>query len=155
MKTAKTSLSALALFAMAVAATALALAAPRPPDIPFNIHMLDNGANETVTMADVNRDGRLDIIAGENWCEAPTWKKHHFRDLPYTEGYIDAFSDSALDVDGGGWVDITTVHYFSQKVVWSPNPGKNGGPWTETVVHSGYRVEYAILADIDNRRERE
>jgi hypothetical protein len=127
-----------------------ALAAPRPADIPFKMTMIDNGASETVAVADINSDGRLDIISGESWYEAPTWKKHHFRDLPYTEGYIDNFSDLPLDVDGDGWVDITSVQYFSRKIVWYRNPGKSGGPWKETVVHSGYRVEYAVLADIDN-----
>src|SRR3569833_2456601 len=121
-----------------------ALAAPRPADIPFKMTMIDNGASETVAVADINGDGRLDIISGENWYEAPTWKKHHFRDLPYTEGYIDNFRDLPLDVEGDGWVDIVSVLNFSRKIVWYRNPGNSGGPWKETVVHSGYRGEYAI-----------
>ena len=39
----------------------------RPPDIPFKIHPIDLGASETAAVADVNRDGRLDIISGEHW----------------------------------------------------------------------------------------
>src|SRR3954452_6127609 len=35
--------------------------------IPFRKHTLDLGPAESVTVADVNRDGRLDIICGENW----------------------------------------------------------------------------------------
>ena len=53
-------------------ATARPLGAPRPPDIPFRTQMLDGGANETAAVADINRDGRLDIVSGENWYEAPT-----------------------------------------------------------------------------------
>jgi hypothetical protein len=53
-------------------ATAQPLGAPRPPDIPFRIQMLDGGANETAAVADINRDGRLDIVSGENWYEGPT-----------------------------------------------------------------------------------
>ena len=37
----------------------------RPPDIPFRIQPIDPGASETAAVADVNRDGRLDIISGE------------------------------------------------------------------------------------------
>ena len=33
--------------------------------------MLDNGASETAAVADVNKDGRLDIVSGENWYEGP------------------------------------------------------------------------------------
>ena len=51
--------------------------APRWP--MFEKHQLDAGANEAATVADINRDGRLDIVSGENWYEAPEWKKHRMR----------------------------------------------------------------------------
>ena len=43
---------------------ALSMSAVRPPDIPFRIRMLDGGASETAAVADVNHDGRLDIVSG-------------------------------------------------------------------------------------------
>ncbi len=43
----------------------------RPPDVPVRIHAIDPGASETAAVADVNRDGRLDIISGEYWYQAP------------------------------------------------------------------------------------
>jgi len=36
-------------------------------------------------IADINRDGKPDIVSGENWYEAPRWTKHHFRDISYSE----------------------------------------------------------------------
>ena len=45
---------------------ALLLAISRPDDIPFVRHTIDLGANESCAVADINKDGRLDIIAGEN-----------------------------------------------------------------------------------------
>ncbi len=65
--------------------------------IPFLRHTLDLGLSETVTVADMNRDGRLDIVCGENWFEQlppirgdshPRFVKHKFRDLPYTPSYL-------------------------------------------------------------------
>jgi hypothetical protein len=135
---------------LALAATTCAAAETRPPDIPFAVHTLDIGASETAAVADINRDGRLDIISGENWYEAPSWKKHPFRQLRFWHNYVDAFSDLPLDVDGDGWVDIVSVKYFDQKIVWYRNPGKSSAPWQEAVIHEGFRVEYAILADVDN-----
>src|SRR5512135_1169401 len=35
--------------------------------ITFRKHALDLGCCETVTVADINCDGRLDIVSGENW----------------------------------------------------------------------------------------
>ena len=58
---------------------------PRPPDLPFRIQMIDGGASETAAVADINHDGRLDILSGENWYEAPAWTKHRFRDLDFTQ----------------------------------------------------------------------
>jgi hypothetical protein len=126
------------------------LAATRPPDIPFRPQMLDPGASETAAVADINRDGRLDIVSGEHWYEAPKWTRHAFRELGFSSNYIDAFSDLPVDVDGDGYLDIATVTWFARKISWYRNPGKGKGLWTETPVNSGFNVEFAILADIDN-----
>lgn len=126
------------------------LAAPRPPDVPFAIHLIDPGASETAAVADINRDGRLDIISGENWYEAPSWTKHQFRELNFTSQYIDDFSDLPIDVDGDGYPDIVSVSWFAKKISWWKNPGKSREPWKETMINSGFNVEFAVLADLDN-----
>ncbi len=46
-----------------VGAAILLVASSRPPDIAFQVRMIDPGANETVAVADLNKDGRLDIIS--------------------------------------------------------------------------------------------
>ena len=45
--------------------------------IPFRKHTLDLGPAESVTVADVNCDGRLDIICGENWYEQTLPERGH------------------------------------------------------------------------------
>ena len=78
------------------------MAAPRPPDIPFRSRMIDPGASETAAVADVNHDGRSDIVSGEFWYEAPSWQPHQFRDIYFRQQYVDVFSDLAIDVDNDG-----------------------------------------------------
>jgi hypothetical protein len=104
----------------------------RSPDIPVRAVLLDNGASETAAVADVNKDGRLDIISGENWYEAPprtgsapaaAWTKHKFRDLNFTNNYYDNFSDLPVDVDGDGYPDLVRVTWFAKKISWWRNPG--------------------------------
>src|SRR5947209_3530255 len=97
-----------------IAAAVLALCASiawtigRTEDIPFEKHSIDLGANEACTVADINGDGRLDIVSGENWYEGPRWIKHKFRSISFADNYIDNFSDLAIDVNGDGSVDIVT-----------------------------------------------
>ena len=54
-------------------------------EIPFRKHTIDLGPSETVAIVDLNRDGKLDIVSGENWFEqappaapgeGPRWIKH-------------------------------------------------------------------------------
>jgi hypothetical protein len=127
-----------------------AWAVTRPADIPFEKHTLDLGANESCALADINGDGKLDIVSGENWYEAPGWKKHHFRDLPYSNYYIDNFSDLPLDVNGDGRIDIVSCSWFAHRLVWFENPGKLGGIWKEHLVETGSPIEFAFLVDLDN-----
>src|SRR5580704_6156288 len=118
------------------------LAASRPADIRFRVQMIDPGYNETAAVADLNNDGKPDIISGESWYEAPNWTKHPLRAINATINYIDNFSDLAVDVDGDGWIDIVQVAYYSQNIVWLKNPGKNGGPWTVSQIDTGSPNEF-------------
>ena len=98
----------------------------RPADVPFKIQPIDPGASETAAVADVNRDGRLDIISGEHWYQAPAWTKHRFRELGFSNQYIDDFSDLVIDVDADGYPDVVSVSWFAKQVAWWRNPGQGG-----------------------------
>jgi hypothetical protein len=85
--------------------------------IAFRKHTLDLGCSETVTVADLNRDGRLNIVSGENWHEqvssgsgeGPRFLKHKFRDLGFTDSYVEDLSDLAIDINGDGHLDIVVA----------------------------------------------
>ncbi len=126
------------------------IAATRPADIAFRIHMIDPGYNETAAVADLNNDGKPDIISGDSWYEAPNWTKHHIRDIDYASGYIDNFSDLPLDVDGDGYTDIIQCSYFAHKIIWLKNPGNTTGPWKESIIDDAGPTEFAFLVDLNN-----
>lgn len=124
-------------------------------EIPFRSRTLDLGRNEACAVADVNGDGRLDIISGENWYEAPSWKKHPFRSILFWNNYIDDFSDLPIDVNGDGRVDIVSVGWGSKSIAWFENPGAATGAWKEHSIDSGQPVEFAFLVDLDNDGEKD
>ena len=128
----------------------LAWTTGRRGEIPFAKHTLDLGADESCAAADINGDGKLDIVSGENWYEGPKWTKHKFRSLPYTNNYIDNFSDLPLDVNGDGRIDIVSCSWFAHRLFWSENPGRGTGEWSEHMIETGSPVEFAFLVDLDN-----
>ena len=130
--------------------TAFLIPASSSDEIPFRKHTVDLGRNEACAVADLNGDGRLDIISGENWYEAPNWRKHKFRSFLFWNNYIDDFSDLPLDVNGDGAVDIISVGWASQKIAWFQNPDTPQGAWQEHLIDSGSPVEFALLVDLDN-----
>ena len=127
-----------------------AVAASRTDEIAFDKHTIDLGASETAAFADVNGDGKLDILSGEYWYEAPRWTKHRFRDLNFTDNYVDNFSDLTMDVNGDGRVDVVSCSWFGKTLRWFEQPAGGHGLWKEHAIESGYHVEFAFLVDIDN-----
>ncbi|MFB3825650.1 MAG: FG-GAP repeat domain-containing protein [Bryobacteraceae bacterium] len=128
----------------------LFLLAGRPAEIPFAKHTLDLGANEACAVADVNGDGKPDIISGENWYEGPKWVKHKFRTLNFANNYIDDFADLPLDVNGDGRIDVVSVAWFARRLFWHENPGRAAGEWKEHEIDAGAPTEFALLVDLDN-----
>ena len=122
----------------------------RPPDLLFEKRTIDLGANESCAFADVNGDGHIDIISGENWYEGPSWKKHKFRSILYANFYIDSFSVLPMDVNGDGRVDVVDCGWFGKKLWWNENPGRLDVEWKEHPIDSGHNVEFAFAVDLEN-----
>ncbi len=126
--------------------------------IPFRKHTLDLGISETVAVVDMNGDGRLDIVSGENWYEqltptpgvASRFIRHKFREFPYTFDYLEDLSDLAIDVNGDGYPDLVSCSYWSKPLAWWENPAGQRQPWREHVIESGSPVEFAFLVDLLN-----
>jgi len=124
-------------------------AAQRPADIPFEKVTLDLGASETAAIADLNRDGKPDIMAGDTWFASPRWAPHKFRELGFLNNYVDNFSDLVFDVDGDGLQDVVSCSWFSKRLAWWKNSG-GAGRWAEAAIESGAPIEFCFLVDMDN-----
>ena len=86
------------------------------PSVSFTAHPIDTGltGGYQVVIADLNRDGKPDIIALASglkdlcWYENPTWKKHVL-----VSGVNAMINVAAYDIDGDGIPELALAHEFS------------------------------------------
>src|ERR1700735_2420046 len=99
--------AALAVLATAAVVPAVPRAKTAEAEITWKKTVLDTKfRSEGVAVADVNKDGKIDVLNGEYWYEAPDWKPHEMQ--PYKDhkdglgNYSRVFCCWAEDINGDG-----------------------------------------------------
>jgi len=126
---------------------------PEAPKITWKKTIVDRGFHsEGVTVADVNRDGKLDILAGDVWYEAPCWVMHEIRPVnSYHDGahnYSESFACWAEDLNGDGWPDVIVIPFPGKACHWYENPQGKPGPWKEHEIWPSACNETPQYADL-------
>jgi hypothetical protein len=139
---------------------AAGLQPPGPPDVAFRAHDIqrDWGVVYAVRIADVNADGRPDVVAINPsqlaWFENPSWQRHVVVDGAVPRDHV---TIAAADVDGDGRVEIALG------AGWNPRNTTSGGtlhlatrstpdgraPWTLTPLADEptlHRIGWARIA---------
>ncbi len=103
---------------------------------------------EAAGVFDVDGDGKLDVVSGDTWYQAPDWKPHHVREVKRQGTYYNDFAVLPYDVNGDGHNDFITVSYFDKNVGWVENPGKPGVKWTYHEIDLPGTSEAATAVDL-------
>jgi hypothetical protein len=94
--------------------------------------------SEGVAVADVNKDGKLDILTGEVWYEAPDWKMHEIQKPGnYGDGennYSHSFCCWAEDLNGDGWPDLIVIDFPGTPCYWLENPKGADTHWKKHII---------------------
>lgn len=108
--------------------------------------------SEGVAVADVNNDGKKDVLAGAWWFEAPSWKKHDLAipdTFTYDKGYSTTFLNFVIDVNKDGWMDLIRMDQPGEEVVWYENPKNKEGFWKMRLILETAGNESPAFVDVD------
>jgi hypothetical protein len=122
------------------------------PATTFQKHVLDTRfISEGVAVADMNRDRKLDILAGNVWYEAPDWQPHEIAPVPTLDPktqYSNCFNNWAADLNSDGWPDQILIGMPGEKAVWRENPAGRTGPWKEHPIWRSAGNESPLYVDL-------
>jgi hypothetical protein len=129
------------------------VAPAQSPTPRFIKHILTNDfLSEGVAIADVNNDGKPDILCAAVWFEAPGWIKHEIdtpRHYDPATQFSNSFLDFSMDVNQDGWMDLIRISLPGEEAVWYENPKNRPGYWRMHPLLKNAGNESPAFVDID------
>lgn len=118
--------------------------------------------SEGVTAADYNKDGQMDVAAGDVWYQAPAnaadyadpskWAMKEIRmpgEFVAGKGYSNSFANSSWDMNKDGWMDVVIIGFPGDPFSWYQNPGPEGGLWKEHQIWTSICNESPEFEDLN------
>jgi len=103
-------------------------------------------------IADINKDGKPDIVSGPFWYAGPEFKerKEIYDTKAYDpKTYSDIFLQFASDIDGDGWQDVMVYSWPGKGAWWYENPKGGDGHWAKHQILDIVDGESPHFADLN------
>jgi hypothetical protein len=125
----------------------------RPSPIAWKKTVIDGKfRSEGVAIADVNKDGKLDVLIGDSWYEAPSWARHDIRQPgDYGDGlhsYSKCMTCWSDDINGDGWPDQIVIGFPGDPAYWYENPQGKDGYWPQHEIWHSACNETPLYVDL-------
>ena len=137
------------------------------------VRLTDQFWAEGASYADINRDGKVDVVSGPFWYEGPDFQTRHeiwpatqsFKrtmadgseeTVPGFEGalgennaYSECFLTFTYDFNHDGWPDVLVYGFPGKEGIWYENPKGKDTPWVKHVIFDQVDDESPGFADIN------
>ncbi len=114
----------------------------------FLLHEVDKENSESVSVMDMDRDGKPDVLSGRFWYRAPDWAKTEFLE-PRLGRPTTNCMELVIDVNQDGFPDLVATNWDKTGIWYYENPKQPGAPWKGVKILDTVTIEGIVKVDID------
>ena len=108
--------------------------------------------SEGAAIGDVNKDGKLDVLIGDSWYQAPGWVKHDIRKPGEFGDGLHSYSECMAcwsdDINSDGWIDEIVIGFPGKSAYWYENPKGKPGFWPQHEIWPSACNETPLYTDL-------